>query len=340
MTLHAAFSFYIPTQALHASLESSISALKISISALEVSIKTLDGKSAFWERWLLPFSALVIVGVALEVWAILWDHRETLTSWRRGIVLPPERPSTGKLWLEIVATVLVVIGVAGEFGASGKIASINGQLRTRNSDLRSASDQLLALVTQEAGDANDRATTAQNRADAAENHAAEVQESVSPRRLTEKQASVIATRLLRFSGQPVVAISHTFDVESSVFAAEILSALHSGRWETDVPHFSISGNVSSIDKAPSIPGTGIFVSSSPEKGSELAAKAVLQVLSGEGFDCHVPKKSIVGFDPIRGLSERLVVIDVEARPQGPQGEAKLRAEGTKKQTNSMQPANQ
>jgi hypothetical protein len=140
-------------------LDSSISALKSSISALEVSIKTLDGKSVFWETWLLPFSALVVIGVGLEVWALLWDHVEAMADWRRGIVLPPERPSTGKLLLGIVATFLVVIGVAGELGTSGKIASINGQLRTKNSDLRSASDQLLALVTQEAGDA---ATSAHN----------------------------------------------------------------------------------------------------------------------------------------------------------------------------------
>jgi hypothetical protein len=156
-------------------LDSSISALRSSISALEASIEALNGRSVFWETLLLPFSALVVIGVGLEVWALLWDHGEAMADWRRGIVLPPERPSTRKLWLGIVATLLVVIGVAGELATSGRIASINGQLRTKNSNLRSASDQLLALITQEAGEAATSAHSAIGDSQAAQAAASDAQ---------------------------------------------------------------------------------------------------------------------------------------------------------------------
>lgn len=141
-------------------LESAISALKSSISALESSISSLDSWSAFWER-LLPFSTvLVVIGVTAEIWLIVWEHNEELDAWRRGIVLPPDRPSRIKLCVGIVATALVVFGVFGELAVGLVITHINGQLRTKNSEMRSDSDQLLALVTEVAGDANTSAQKA------------------------------------------------------------------------------------------------------------------------------------------------------------------------------------
>jgi hypothetical protein len=53
----------------------------------------------------------------------------------------------------MIATALVVLGVAGEFWCGVEIASINGQLRTKTSELRSKSDELLTLVTEQAGGA-------------------------------------------------------------------------------------------------------------------------------------------------------------------------------------------
>ena|ERR1035438_5996398 len=57
-----------------------------------------------------------------------------------------------------------------------------------------------------------------------------------------------------------------------------------------------------------------------------AARALLHELSSDGFDCRIPKKGNVGLGP---KSEPLVVVDVEARPEGPQGDAKLRSEAKK-----------
>ena len=134
-------------------LEISISALKISISALDSAINSLNRWSAFWERLLPFFTAWVVIGVAAEIWLIVWEHNDEMDAWRRGIVRPPDRPSRRKLWLGIGATALVVFGVFGELAVGLVITHINGELRTKNTELRSDSDQLLALVTEVAGDA-------------------------------------------------------------------------------------------------------------------------------------------------------------------------------------------
>lgn len=162
------------------------SALESSISGLERAITVLENSSAFWERWLPWFTAAVVLGVALEVWVIFLDHEEGMSAWREGIVRPPHRPSLRKLVWEVVGSVLVVLGVFGEFAIGVRIAGINGSLRTKSAELRSASDQLLALVTQEAGDAKISAVEAGNAAsrsktesDAALKSAGEAQKKVA-----------------------------------------------------------------------------------------------------------------------------------------------------------------
>lgn len=80
---------------------------------------------------------------------------------------PAERPSNSRFVLEVVASIAIFLGVAGELWAGAEIAYLNGQLRNKNSDLRSKSDQLLALVTQQAGDAETSAKIANNEAGSA-----------------------------------------------------------------------------------------------------------------------------------------------------------------------------
>lgn len=153
----------LPTDA--SALDSSISALKSSISVLESSLKTVGQSSGRWETVAWVCSIVVALGVAAEIIGIVWEYRDDLRDWRRGIIRPPDRPSSKKLWFEIAATLLVVAGIFGEAGASLELASINSQLRSITSELRAKSDQLLALVTQVAGDAATNAQRAKDRAD-------------------------------------------------------------------------------------------------------------------------------------------------------------------------------
>lgn len=141
-------------------LDSCISALKSSIQALESSIKLLEGSSSLWETLLPWFTGLVVIGLVVDVIVVRLEQRDTWEAWSRGIMRPPDRPSTRRHLWELFASVAIFIGVAGELGVGVKIAVINGQLRSKNSELRSKSDQLLALITQEAGDAAQSAKTA------------------------------------------------------------------------------------------------------------------------------------------------------------------------------------
>ena len=163
----------LPTDA--SAFDSSISALKSCISALERSSETVGHSSGRWEAIAWVCAIVVAVGVALEIIGIVWQYRDDIRNWQRGPCEPSDRPSYGKLWFEIVATLLVVAGVVGEAGASLKLASINSQLRSITSELRGDSDQLLALVTQEAGGAKQSSIVAAGEATRAKGKADEAQ---------------------------------------------------------------------------------------------------------------------------------------------------------------------
>lgn len=261
------------------------------------------------------------IGVAMEVVVIVIEYRHELHAFNRGIIRPPDKPIRWLFGVGLLGAGLVAIGVAGEFGAHIKAGKIE-------SDMRIANRQLVAIVNDRAAAAERDAANAHKEAEDERMARVQIEEAIAPRRLTTKQRSAIGLKLLRFSPQRVFAIHHTLDVEAGVLAAEILSTLKSAKWYTNDPHWAIGGAASAFVRAPSIPVTGILISAAPDTRSQLAARALSRELSSHGFDCRIPKKSMVGFGP---RSENEVVIDVEARPEGPQGEAKLRADAKRKQ---------
>jgi hypothetical protein len=141
-------------------LEACISALKSSISALEISLKTSEGSSTPWEYLAIVSSFVVFLGIVGEIVVIVSEDRDDREDWARGIVWPPDRAPRWRFWFDIVATIVVLLGVLGEAWGSLELASINSQLRSKTSELRAKSDQLLAVVTQVAGDASASAQTA------------------------------------------------------------------------------------------------------------------------------------------------------------------------------------
>jgi hypothetical protein len=141
-------------------LESSISALERDISALESAVRSLEISSACWEPWVWVFSALVVVGVVMELWLVRHDWHEdweTFAIWHfLGVTRSPSRPYRLKLWIEVVSVVFIAIGVAGELGIGVKISLINGairgktgELRSKNAELRDKSNRLVALINEQ-----------------------------------------------------------------------------------------------------------------------------------------------------------------------------------------------
>ena len=260
-------------------------------------------------QWAAVVSALVLtIGAVVEYRHQLRSLSVLIAKWLVQKATPFEVCTLKKLLIHSLGPILVVIGIAGDFIFEGR-----------------------AFILENRQEAGAQRTIAALKKTASENEkeAEEIRESVAPRRLTANQVATFRSDLSKFSRQPVVAINNPFDFEAAVLAAEILSALKSADWDTN-PNFGIDREVSSLVRAPSIPVTGVLVQSSPEKRSRRAAAELVTALSDVGFDSRMVTKGVVGFDPIRGKKERLVVIDVEARPEGPQGEAKLRAEAEKK----------
>jgi hypothetical protein len=113
------------------------SALKVLISNLERSRATLDS-------WLFVFTLFVVVGVVLEVAFVIWEYRDELHDWRRGIVHPPEKPSVALLLFGLFGAGLVAIGVTGELYIGAKIG-------VKETSIREANDQRASLLSKEAG---------------------------------------------------------------------------------------------------------------------------------------------------------------------------------------------
>ena len=92
-------------------------------SALKVLISNLEGSRATLDSWLFVFTLLVVVGVVLEVVFVIWEYRDELHDWRRGIIHPPEKPSIALLVFGLFGAGLVAIGVTGELYIGAKIGA-------------------------------------------------------------------------------------------------------------------------------------------------------------------------------------------------------------------------
>jgi hypothetical protein len=257
---------------------------------------------------------LIIYGrfcvITEEIVAIVWGYREERKAWRRGKVLPPDKPSVAKFWFEIVATVLVVAGVFGEAGAGEALASINSQLRSKTSELRGKGDQLLALITLEAGNAKtsaDKAADATHRAEQSATDAGvkahEVKERVDAigkraSGLDKELASVQHGLTLRLSREGVF-VKKTEDFERALrpFAGQKVDVRYAANLEDptkpyDPETYWFAAHLSftlgqahwlspdALRDVPAEHGTGVFISVSPRSSQRTrdAAEALANAL--------------------------------------------------------------
>ncbi len=321
-------------------LEASISALKSSISALESSINSLDGASGFWEKVGWYCAIAVGVGVIAEVFTIVREYLEDRHSWRRGIMRPPDCPSFGWVWFDVFATVVVVAGIFGEAGATGKISSINSLLRSRTSELRAKSDQLLGLITREAGiatkqagDANERAgkneksaADANRKAEAEKLARAELEASVAWRRLSDRQKIDMSSELRKRNLAPeqIRVVFLPSDVEASNFAADIVEMLRDAGFPVFPPEpigFSNPDPVRITDPVQRAT-TGVQILGTDDDPSREIKKGIKETLEAHGFDVKIGTSNAAGVAQVLGPN---VALGVGPRPLGPQGEYKLKA---------------
>lgn len=130
-----------------------ISALDKALAILESRISGVERYVDSLEKWLWISSLAVIVGVALEVYFVIHEYKEDRETWLKGIVRPPDKPSTRVLCGEIASIVLVVLGIAGELGVGILSSNANANLRTLNNSRLDLVRQQAIEATTQAGDA-------------------------------------------------------------------------------------------------------------------------------------------------------------------------------------------
>lgn len=312
-------------------LPSAAPALQSSLSALERDIAALESQSSGLEPGLGWFTLLVAIGVALEIFVVIHDHRKEVNEWR-VCELIPEGPSLIKLGIEIASILLVIIGVMGEFGVGLKISSINGQLRAKGAELRSKSDQLLALVTQQASDADAGAAEANRQAAEANRKSekerlarAKIEGAVAFRSLDDKQKRDIGTALAHFGS--IMAASMWFangSTEAELFADDIAQALRFAHIHTTTVGgiMEMREGGGNWDAPIESANTGVDISSTSNPIAQGLADALFKELTNRGFDSkRKPDQKSKNNPP-----GPVIWVTVQARPRGPQGEYKLQAE--------------
>ncbi len=120
-----------------------------------------------------------------------------------------------------------------------------------------------------------------------------------------------------------------------MFANDIAEALRAARMLVVPPFSVISGRmVGTFGDPLRPPVTGVFVTASNDSGGLELADSLVRELTARGFDAVRQTDP----PPDKNIREHIWV-DVESRPEGPQGEYKLQAEAEKKKTKNKTPAN-
>jgi hypothetical protein len=172
-------------------------------------------------------------------------------------------------------------------------------------------------ATQSIAEANKAASIANQRAADANLELALLQAKMAPRRLTKEQRERLASRVKPFAPQVASVWYGAGDKESETFSWEIASALNDGGWTVFSPASTVTmaasgklfGTTSRLE-------TGVVVASTRDEPSLKAADAVVGELSTLGFDSVKASKTEDRAGPV-------VIVTVEARPEGAQGEQKL-----------------
>jgi hypothetical protein len=146
--------------------------MRMDESALRTLIANLERCRSPLHGWLEAFTWLVVIGVAIEVVFVIWEYREELHDFNRGIIHAPEHPKKSMFVVGLLGAGLVAIGVAGELRVGAKIETLETRIRKANGDL-------LLLLSKEAGDAATSVKTAHEELDRVKSETAKLEARLS-----------------------------------------------------------------------------------------------------------------------------------------------------------------
>lgn len=271
------------------------SALKQIIDSQEAILRSLHSR-------LDMFTGMVVIGVVLEVLFVVWEYREEMKDFRRGIIHTPEKPDKRLFILGLVGAGFVALGVAGELW----VAVLADRAETK---IRAANETRVALLLQEAGSAKksaddsaaaatraklDSATAIANssRASAiaagARTEADKFEEKIvsanlenerikkqlADRTISDAEFDIMRVGLKQFRGQKFFVFWYQLNPESTAIANRIFSVLTMSGWEYASQSGILAGGV-----------TGMIVRCHPKAdiSTRSAARTLLDELLKAGF---------------------------------------------------------
>ena len=218
-------------------------------------------------------------------------------------------------WADILGIIAVVLG-----GTWALVTLVGWAFSWKAGKLKDAAlTRYQVEASQSIAEANKAASIANQQAAAAKLELALLQTKMTPRRLTKEQQGRLASGVQSFAPQVASIWYGAGDKESENFSWDIASALDAAGWRVFSPA-STSTLAQSGKPFGSIPRlqTGVVVTSNNDEPSMKAADAVVQELSALGFDARKASKTGDRAEPV-------VVVTVQARPEGAQGDQKLNA---------------
>lgn len=224
----------------------------------------------------------------------------------------------GALVVGALATIAVV--------ASGKIKEgrLNQELKEAREQI-AISNQKAAEANQKAAEANLKAAEATQKAAEATQKAAEeklarvkIEESIAWRRISNDQQSKLKNKLIKYAGHPVNFWYGAGDKEAETFAWELANTFNAAMWKVFSPASMVNLAESGLPFGSASPHeTGVVITSSKNKSSQKASLVIVHELLSLGFDATKSSK-------LEEFDGQMIWVHVWVRPQGPQGEAKLK----------------
>ena len=216
-------------------------------------------------------------------------------------------------WADILGVIAVILG-----GIWALVTLAGWAFSWKAGKLKDAAlTRYQVEAKQSIAEANKAASIANQQAAAANIELALLQSKMAPRRLTKEQQESLASGVKPLAPQLASVWYGAGDKESENFSWDIASALNAAGWRVFSPA-STATLAQSGKPFGTIPRlqTGVVVSSTSDEPSVKAADVVVRELSAVGFDARKASKT-------GDRAEPLVVVSVEARPAGAQGDQKL-----------------
>jgi hypothetical protein len=220
-------------------------------------------------------------------------------------------------WADILGVIAVILG-----GIWVLVTLVGWAFSWKAGKLKDAQlTRYQVEAKQSIADANRAASIASQQAAAANLELASLHSKMAPRRLTQEQQERLASGVKPLAPQSASVWYGAGDKESENFSWDIASALNTAGWKVFSPA-STATLAQSGKPFGTIPRlqTGVVVSSNSDQTSVNAADALVRELSALGFDARTALTTGDRAEPV-------VVVTVQARPEGPQGDQKLEALG-------------